>query len=600
MKPRDKKIIVAAIFCLCVMLGAQVAQTQAFIFLIPLVFGLAVVAGYAFAWLCDNGWGGAPAGVTADSALSLFYNAKNNEMTSLTVGLHDEASSINATGYYLGRKAEYAAMNFLNNTIYPTYPKWQVFDYSSANMNQSVLAEIGNTDEAWLVNYNSAIYDMVRYAQQSFTGPLNGLDLKFDTTSCKTGINDFMLVETTGFNQIPSNANVTIGYLVAPQNCLLFVTQTQEVNNQAEMWLEGQLTTNSTTILLSVNTAVTYNYTITPGVYKVIAQDHNGVNGCAVSTNGLLVDTGVSLSPAIISETRDHFYTTINFIDTHATTYTISVTNKTQCDPESIRYALDATQNFANNLANAYWTTLRNAGIYSASQIPSDMVIPPPDVAFLTNTDLSQLSVEEIQAMYLAYLKALGNFYNSTTYTNILNFNTANVTFANEAVLINASASRNSTIYTEGFLYLQVYDDMNLTKGLNTLNSSGLLYNLNDTTCWSYAAGDVLNISNIYVRMQNGSYVEVNETIITALTIDAYIYNSTSGPPLTPTGSASAGGGGGSGLLILAVIVIAILLLRGRAGGSSGPVIINKAYATPQKTKTPISPFFSLMNQGEK
>lgn len=612
MKPRDKKIIVAAIFCLCVMLGAQVAQTQAFIFLIPLVFGLAVIAGYAFAWLCANGWGGAPAGVTADSALSLFYNAKNNEFNSLTVGLKDESSSINATGYYLGRKAEYATMNFLNNTEYPTFPYYQIMNYSAQNINQSVFSELYNTGAAWLYDYTSAIQDSVRYAKQSFIGPLAGLDLKLGSSSVKTMTNDFELMagQDVAIPSVLSGSpiNYDAGALLSNgSNIAVLENQNQGANALNEKFiLINEITNANITETLTNN--VFKEISVPLGAWEIWIGGSSSINSgisdnaeVKILTDGVIInlvgDPTYTTTPltAIYSNTTKAIYTTLNFIDTHATTYTIDLTNTTQCDPNAIMVSLDSAQNFAMSLAGAYWSTLEYLGIHQASDIPSNMVIPPPDIAFLTNQDLSQLSVEEIQAMYLAYLKALGNFYNSTTYTTLTQFSTANVTFANEAVIVNATAARNGTIYTQGDLYLQVYQDMTLIQGVNTLNSSGLIYNLNDTTCWSYAAGDVLNITNIWVKV-NGTYQKVNETTITALTIDAYIYNSSSGTPLQPTPSAT-GGGGSSGLLIIAIIVILVLMLRGRAGSSTTNNYKITRSLPIQRAKTLISPFFRL---GEK
>jgi hypothetical protein len=565
--------------------------------ILPLiVFGLAVIAGYFTAWLIST-WPGAPAGVSVDSALSLFYNAKNNEATSLTVGLHDEASNINATGFYLGRKAEYAAMNFLNNTLYPTWPKWQVFGYSSlGNMNQSITNEIGLTYLVWMNNYDSAISDAVRFAQQSFVGPLAGLDLQFNSTSVKTGANDFYLMQ---YQVIPSyseayDINASLGYLIVPSGstCNIAMSVITGVGWHGHIYLIDQIGTNDTAITGTSGTTTVWS--VTPGVYEMIECPH--ADSMTIGTDGLMVDTtpGAWLT-GMISPSRNALYMTMNFKDTSAHTYTIDVTNTTQVDPDSIRFALDITQNFANSLANAYWTTLRNAGIYSASQIPANMVIPPPDIIFLTNDDLSQLTSPEIMAMYLAYLKALGNFYNSSTYTTITTFSTANVTFANEAVIVNASFLNpyQNITWTEGDLYVQVYQDMHLGLGLNLLNSSGLLYNLNDTTCWSYASGDYLNISHIYVRA-NGTYVEVNETDITALSIDAYIYNSTSGPPLVPTGSAGSGSGSSGLLLILIAIVILMVISRGSGSRGNQGTTINVKRQSAIKPQIPL--FFNFMN----
>lgn len=532
-----------------------------------------------------------PAGVTADSHLSLFYNSKNNEFMSATVGMNDEASSINGTGYFLGRVAEYTAMSFLNNTLYPTFPRWTIENATVGMVNQSISMECSNTIEIWGSVYTSALNDAITYATASFTGSLSGLSLKLDSTNVNT-LSGHQFEVMYGFSKAwtsPSSyANDSFGYLIVNGSA----TVVYQWNNNApssHLYFEDQLKTNNTDIV-GTDTSI-HKITLTTGIYKVNDLGWHGGATIQFLTDGALIEVPSGALPENVTKivdltpTNPVLYDSLVFGDTSAHTYTISMSNKTTMNLWNIQQSLDGAQHFAMALAQTYWTTLRNAGIYDQSQIPLNQVIPPPDIAFMTNTDLANLTPEEITAFYLAYLHSLANFFNSTTYTTISNFAVANVTFANEAVIINASLLNNAKniTWTTGDLYVQVYADMNLTDGLVLLNSTGILYNLNDTpvSCWRYDSGNYLNISHIYVKDSvTGSYVEVNATTITATSISGYIYTSNSGPPAVPAGPAASSGGGGIGtlLIIAAIVVIGIAALRSRAEskGGGGVVIIGR------------------------
>ncbi len=584
---RNLGIIALAVFC-CFLVGA----TQPVQAVIPIIIGFALgaLAIYVVDWLL-NTFATPSAGVDPDSLLSLFFNAKNNEWVSLTVAMMDQASSLDAMGYYLGRKTEYAAMSYLNDTLYPTYPQWQI-------LNASVMPELSAMWAALVGGYAESAQDAVRYAQLSFTGTLAGLNLKADSTSLLTGSNDLQLAMkwSRHVSGTLTATNYTLGYIV--------VTNVSEGTNWVYLWgpnlatlsklyLEDQLSANST-VITCPNTAAVYY--LSPGIYKAtlyLYSDSGGNNfDNVVATPALVVYRNMAHyasygSIALCSPSRHALYSALNFIDTSSNTYTISTTNATTCYANQTAAAIDTAINYANSLANAYWTTLRAAGIYSIEDIPEGIVIPLPDFGFISNEDLANLTQYEIMAMYLMYLKALGNFFNSSTYETITNltFTYANVTFANCAVIVEGYLYRNDTLITNGSLYFQIYADMNLSIGNNTLPAAGLVYNLNDTTCFMYGAGDVLNATAIYVRdPETGDYVNCTSVNIQAQTIETYLHTSNSGAPATPTGGGSSSGGS-SGLLIIIIAVLAVLLLARGKSGSDSPinVIMPKSRAASQE-----------------
>jgi hypothetical protein len=694
-----------------------------------------------------------PAGVLPDSQLSLFYNEQNNEFNSLTVGTNDQASALNGTGYYFARCAEYATMNYLGTSPFPEY---QIMQYSDENTNGSIATTLENITASWCSGYSSVIQDSVRYAQQSFTGSLSGLSLKVGSSNVATMTNDFLLMygETYTAPSTTSAQNINEGYLISEDSPVFYsITGEATPITGGYSWGDQGMCTLIFTNADNSNQTIAYNASLVDGgtmsneiilpsgIWQVNVTNAYSSTDYALNLN-ILSDgcwinspTSTTFTPCvyIVSNATKGLYSSLTFINTEGAQSVINLGNTTTINLIPAMQALDGAQNFALGCASAYWTVLTGAGITSASQIPPNEVVPPPDVAFLTNDDLSLLSPQEISAFYLAYLHSLANFYNSTTYQTISHMTLANVTFSNAAVVINGSlltvqnvsagspgslevgttgfdtlsstytipstlsdpnypilwgwagdypyyafsdynplgktitsatlyfyqagtssgstysgtcyalqpgtgtainsaplpsslagyvpidvtaymqscasgsttfngfvindtvsageiyaggAESNSTdpvylqinttsgsgnytlqytTWTTGDLYIQVYADMNLTDGMNLLNSSGLIFNLNDTTCYSYSAGDYLNISHIYIKTSdNGQYTEVNSTEINATSISAYLYTAYSGPaaqaypPPAPTGGSSLG----ELAIILFVVLIVIVALR--------------------------------------
>ncbi len=484
----------------------------------------------------------------------------------------DEASSLNAMGYYLGRKTEYKAMYYLNNTLYPTYPKWQI-------LNASILPELYGMWTNLIGGYSESMQDAVRYAQVSFVGEISALDLKADSTSLKTGDNDLVLVWGAQGNSAGAHGytNHTLGYIYingTNADNFLWVNAAVFQSAYVRVYFEDQLTANNTMVQPSTGTRA--QVTLTTGLYKVILEEKAGSGDdylYGFYTDALIVqwDFATMGSEKIFSLSRG-LYTTLNFIDTNPTTYTIDIANTTDCYMNTTRATLATVINFANALSNAYWTVLRNAEIYDISDIPPNLVIPLPDFAFISNEDMLDLNEYEIMAMYLMYMKALGEFFNSSTYQTIQNtsFSYMNVTFANIGVVVDGFLYRDEALYTNGSLYFQIAEDMCFELGNNTINASGLVYNLNTSSVFTYAPGDIVNATAIRVRASNGTYYSATNACIIALTIVAYLFVPEETPAAETTGSGGGGGGGGGGLLIIIAILVLLLIARGNAKGGSG------------------------------
>jgi len=119
-----------------------------------------------------------------------------------------------------------------------------------------------------------------------------------------------------------------------------------------------------------------------------------------------------------------------------------------------------------------------------------------------------------------------------------------------------------------GYLYAQTFTDLNFIKGQNIMNTSGLVYNLNETTVFTYAPGDSLSIVKILVYT-NGVYNEVNSTIIETQYINTTLYQPDSGPPLISTTTPGINWlviGAASALLVATIGALVFIIKRQRQG----------------------------------
>lgn len=538
---RSLAVLALAIFCIFLVASAQPVQA------LPLALGFALGIGFIYLldWIIGY-FSPPPAGVTIPDHLSLFYNSKKNEIDAVTANVLTMASLVNETGYYLGRKAQYAAMQYANVSDYNSV-KWRVL------WDAGVLNETGQLYQGISQGYANIIKDCIRYST-NFVGTYSSMDFKLGGASTKSWTN--FNVSMVFYYSLPYGSYNTLGglgrtyYVVGPAKVIYH----HYVDH-------GSGTTNGYVKVYDLlnNSNVIYQWThsqsdvnkydvvdLPEGYYKVdfyvYSQWYSGSTSNYVQLEWMI--DGLILSPypsdgvniGVVAFQNYGIYNLMNFTESVTPrSYSISIDNNNFA-LWSLRSNLDTTINFASALAQSYHTTLRDLGYTDPSQIPPNYAIPPVDVAFISNEDVNRLSPAEIYAIYVAYLKALGNFFNSTTYQSITALEPANVTFANMAVKVIGNVSRDGTVYTNGTLYLQVYQNLTLTANQShVLNASGLVYNLDDKKVFTYQPGDVLNVTDILVydpSSQTG-YRQATEATISPMSVDVYVHTSDSG---TPTG----------------------------------------------------------------
>ncbi len=540
MRPeRSLAVMALAVFCVALVLGAQTVTAVA----PAIVFALGIGIGILVEWLVGF-FSPPPAGVTIPDHLSLFYNTKCSEIDAITTNTLTMASLVNETGFYLGRKAQYAAMQYINTSDYNSV-KWKVL------WDSGVLNETGQLYNGISQGYANIVKDCIRYST-NFVGTYATMDFKLGTTSTKSWTN-FSVNFVFGAIRSTDNANnmgeIVYEYYVAGPFTLVYRLQNDWGSSTTSGHVKVFDLLNSSNLLYEwtygnqdVTKVITQSYG--EGLYKVsIRFQSNYYPGSTYNyvyywfgIDGLILSPYPSngVNPYIWAHQTNTLYSAMTFSESvNSTSYTVNVNNDVFA-LWALRSNLDTTINFASALAQSYHTTLRGLGYTDPTQIPANITIPPVDIAFISNEDMNRLSAAEIYAIYIAYLKALGNLFNSTSYQQLLRVEPANVTLANMAVKVIGSMSRNGTVYTNGTLYLQVYQNLTLTVNQShVLNASGLVYNLDERRVFTYQPGDVLNVSQILVydpRSETGYSEAINATI-RPMTVEFYIHMSDSGQP---------------------------------------------------------------------
>jgi len=514
---------------------------------VPLALAFALGIGFIFLldWLISY-FTPPPAGVTIPDHLSLFYFSKKNEIDAVTANVLTMASLVNETGYYLGRKAQYAAMQYVNVSDYSTV-KWKVL------WDSGVLNETGQLYHGISQGYANIIKDCIRYST-NFFGTYEPMDFKLGTTSTKSWT-DHNVNIVFGAVRAWGDSN-TLGevlfnyYVVGPFTFVYSINNDRGSGTTQGHVKVFDLLNNSNVIYqwtygnedISFSTAQRFGEGLYQVQFRFYSQYVSGSTwnylSYIIGIDGLILTPYPSngVAPYIWANQTKSVYTSMTFSESqNSTSYTINVNNDVFA-LWALRSNLDATINFASTLAQSYHTTLRDLGYTDPSSIPPNVAVPPVDIAFISNDAVTRLSAAEIYAIYIAYLKALGDFFNSTTYQNVVALEPANVTFANMAVKVVGSMSRNDTVYTNGTLYLQVYQDLTLTANeSHIMNASGLVYNLDEKRVFTYQPGDVLNVTDILIYDPSSStgYSSATNATISPMTVQVYIHTSDSG---TPTG----------------------------------------------------------------
>lgn len=535
---RSLAVVALALFCVGLVMSAQTVTA----FSPALAFALGIGIGILINWIIQT-FMPPPAGVSIPDHLSLFYNAKKNEIDAITTNTLTMATLVNETGFYLGRKAQYAAMQYVNVSDYNSV-KWKVL------YDAGVLNETGTLYYGISQGYANIIKDCIRYST-NFVGTYAPMDFRLGSASTKSWTNfnvSFVFGTVRDFSEALSFVAEWSYYVIGPFTLHYYVQND---------WGSGDTNGFVRVYDLMNNSNIVYqwsygNQDITrtivesfpSGYYQVhvrfYSQYYVGSSrnylGYRVGIDGLIVSPYPTdmVTPYIYAYQTNTFYNSFTFAESSSgTSYTINV-NNANFALWNLRGNLDTTINFASTLAQSYHTTLRGLGYTDPANIPANIVVPPVDVAFISNEDMNRLSAAEVFAIYVAYLKALGNLFNSTSYQQLLRVEPANVTFANMAVKVIGSMSRNGTVYTNGTLYLQVYQNLTLTANQShVLNASGLVYNLDERRVFTYQPGDVLNVTDILVydpRSTTG-YTSATNATISPMTVEVYIHTSDSGLP---------------------------------------------------------------------
>lgn len=108
---------------------------------------------------------------------------------------------------------------------------------------------------------------------------------------------------------------------------------------------------------------------------------------------------------------------------------------------------------YAGTIATAYWAFLRGQGYTSASQVPSNCIIPTPDAAIPPNVPVSQLTTAnatQVEQLYITYLDGLARTFNSS----VSGANLSSFQFCGKHVTLNsASFAMPFGTYAYGYLY---------------------------------------------------------------------------------------------------------------------------------------------------
>jgi len=117
-----------------------------------------------------------------------------------------------------------------------------------------------------------------------------------------------------------------------------------------------------------------------------------------------------------------------------------------------------------------YWNYLKVLGYDDINEVPSNFKIPAPSVVDIDSGVTEKLDPEQLYALYVAYLKALENFFTSETYRNA-KVGSVDVKMSDFSVFVNATAyneAGDSTIFDKKLAILMpTTEDLFLEKGKN-------------------------------------------------------------------------------------------------------------------------------------
>ena len=142
-----------------------------------------------------------------------------------------------------------------------------------------------------------------------------------------------------------------------------------------------------------------YGYGVAAGYRAGIVNDANGGQATGNPVEAIVLSIGTTVS-----------------LGTGSTYTAYTPTAQLTANPIGYNYAawLGALEYKAAVSGEVYWSFLRSVGYTSPSQIAPDCIVPMPYQVLPSDLNLGNLTMTELQTLYLAWLQGLGNFYNVT------------------------------------------------------------------------------------------------------------------------------------------------------------------------------------------
>jgi hypothetical protein len=551
---RSLFVIALAVFCVALVVSTPFVAAFP---LLPFIVG--IIGAFIAGWLVGT-FQQPPPGITPADLAQNFYTTKLNEKNAIDMGIKNVNATVGGLGYYFSRKASYAAMQYVN---FSTFPQTTVL-YRSGVFN-----ETGSEFCAWMAAYQSWFRDLINISRTTFaSGEYAGIDVYaefYDNGAIPPYCRDPVLLDN---ETDPSQWLVAAAYDFVPPGSVLTVTTNESyivVGVYGSAYdLGGSFYAHVRLINLQNNAVIEFDakdsgtlVDLVPGIYQISATNqYNNPMTISVLTNGFIYGQEGWFPWWLGFFRRDYVGSLNTTVTNRGIDYVLARDVAIQCSgagteriyhgyiftdpptrpaPLSLGKTLLDVIDFAANNAQTYWQTLRGLGYTDPSQIPANMTLPPPDVAFIANEDMLRLTFNEIFAMYLSYLNALKDFINSTTWqlANLTAIMPQNVSFVSPAVKVNCTISRGEQVYAPMSLYyFQVYENLHFVANSTvTLNQSGLVYDTLNGKVYTYQPGDIVTVYDVWVKTPNGDYQRADEATVTSYTVQAYVYESRTSSP---------------------------------------------------------------------
>jgi len=372
--------------------------------------------------------------------------------------------------YYWFRKAEYTAQHFINESTFPT---------DKVAEESGIKQEYLNLTSSLLDSYDNVIASLNSFCSSTLPA--------FDTLTVKATYNIGYTIDLKGkdilgvFHLVGAKAftfNFKAYYVDVP-------TSKRKIGVYINLKGSSDTPTVTFKILNSTDGVVqTESYTATSGqcnikwydltsnleegeVYTLqIEQDAGSKKAidmlvpiCFIPYDDNYGGDGESIKDAYViahiqeSASGDSHYEGVNKIEFYnETTVVHTITYSTfKPFPELSDAMVKHLANYRDALSagQAYWNLLRTLGYDDYSEIPRNYHIPAPSVVDIGSDVTEKLNPEQLYALYIAYLKALEQFFTSETYRTS-NVSSVDVKASDFSLVVNCTAYNsygNETIF---------------------------------------------------------------------------------------------------------------------------------------------------------